>query len=63
MWVLMKRPDGSEEEVYLSDYPYLEEGDILDDGSVVIAVRYKNEEETDAISMGFFADENDEESL
>lgn len=62
MWALVRRPDGQEEEREIHEYSYIEAGDILEDGSVVLAVKYKEEDDMDAISMGFFADENDDDS-
>jgi hypothetical protein len=63
MWALVRRPDGIEEEIEIPEDSYVETGDILDDGSVILSLKYENEDEFDAISMGFFADESDDESL
>ncbi|MDD4127891.1 MAG: hypothetical protein PHV39_09445 [Methanomicrobium sp.] len=63
MWALVRRPDGIEEEIEIPEDSYVETGDILDDGSVILRLKYENEDDFDAISMGFFADESDDESL
>ena len=61
MKALVRRPDGNEEEIEIPEESYIEPGDILDDGSVVFRLIYPEEDGLDAISMGFFADENEDE--
>ncbi|MBP2133458.1 hypothetical protein J2128_001412 [Methanomicrobium sp. W14] len=63
MLVIVRRSDGKEEEIEIPDDYCLEPGDILKDGSVIIMVRCSEEDEIDAISMGFFADEKDDDLL
>jgi len=62
MWVLVRKPDGTEKEIDLPEDSYLEIGDILEDGSVVIEIRYGDEEE-DITELGFFPDERDDDIL
>lgn len=62
MWVLVRKPDGTERELDLPEESYIEIGDILEDGSVVLEIRYPEEDE-DLTEMGFFSDERDEDIL
>jgi hypothetical protein len=62
MWVLVRKPDGTERELDLPEDSYIEVGDILEDGSVVLEIRYP-EEDVDLTEMGFFSDERDEDLL
>lgn len=62
MWVLLRKPDGTETETDLPEDSYLEIGDILEDGSVVLEIRHDDEED-DITELGFFSDERDEDFL
>ncbi|MBN1432655.1 MAG: hypothetical protein JW931_07755 [Methanomicrobiaceae archaeon] len=62
MWVLVRKPDGTEQEIDISEETYLEIGDILEDGSVVLEIRDPDEDD-DLIELGFFSDERDEDLL
>lgn len=63
MRALVRRTDGEEEEIEIPEESYIEAGDILDDGSVVLRLIYPEEDGLDPISMGFFADESDDDYL
>ncbi len=63
MWALVRRTDRTEEEIEIDESSCIETGDILDDGSVVLAVRYQDDDDFDARSLGFFADEADDDYL
>jgi hypothetical protein len=62
MWVLVRKPDGTEKELDLPEDSYIETGDILEDGSVVLEIRYSDEDD-DLAEMGYFSDERDEDFL
>ncbi|WP_421908945.1 hypothetical protein [Methanolacinia petrolearia] len=62
MWVLVRKPDGTEKELDLPKDSYIEIGDILEDGSVVLEIRYTDEDD-DLTEMGYFSDERDEDFL
>jgi hypothetical protein len=62
MLVLVRKPDGTEKEMDLPEDSYIEIGDILDDGSVVLEIRYTDEDD-DLTDIGFFSDERDEDYL
>ncbi len=62
MWVLVRKTGGKEEERDLPEDSYLEIGDILDDGSVVLEIRY-NDDNEELIELGFFPEERDEDYL
>ncbi len=62
MWVLVRKPDGTEQEIDISEETYLEIGDILEDGSVVLEIRDPDEDD-DLMELGFFSDERDEDLL
>lgn len=62
MWVLVRKPDGTEKELDLPEDSYIEIGDILEDGSVVLEIRYTDEDD-DLTEMGYFSDERDEDFL
>ena len=62
MWVLVRKPDGIEKELDLPEESYIEVGDFLEDGSVVLEIR-RSDEDDDLTEMGFFSDERDEDLL
>ena len=62
MWVLVRKPDGTEKELDLPEDSYIEIGDILEDGAVVLEIRYTDEDD-DLAEMGYFSDERDEDFL
>ena len=62
MWVLVRKPDGTEQEIDISEETYLEIGDILEDGSVVLEIRDPDEDD-DLMELVFFSDERDEDLL
>lgn len=62
MWVLVRKPDGNEKEIDVPEDTYLEIGDILDDGSVVVEIRRPDDDE-DLMELGFFSEERDEDYL
>ncbi|WOF17012.1 hypothetical protein F1737_10140 [Methanoplanus sp. FWC-SCC4] len=53
MLVMLKNENGREEEVEMPDDSYLEVGDILENGSVIMSIRYPDDIEDDLIAMGF----------
>jgi len=59
MWVLVKKPDGKEEDIDLPDTSYLQIGDILEDGSVVIDLKYPDDEDDDLVAMGYYGDDDE----
>lgn len=59
MWVLVKKLDGKEEDIDLPDTSYLQVGDILEDGSVVIDLKYPDDEDDDLVTMGYYGDEDE----
>lgn len=61
MWVLVRRPDGSEEETVFPEDAYLDIGDILEDGAVVVEIRRHEDDDID--ELGYFSDELDEDYL
>jgi hypothetical protein len=59
MWVVVRKLDGSVGEVELPASHYVEIGDVLSDGSVIIDLPYNDEPEEDFMPM----DTYDEEEL
>ncbi|MDG6256974.1 MAG: hypothetical protein QCH35_05170 [Methanomicrobiaceae archaeon] len=59
MWVVVRKLDGKVSEVELPTSHYVEIGDVLSDGSVVIDLPYTDEPEEDFMPM----DTYDEEEL
>ena len=56
MWAYVKHLDGSTEEREFPAGIYVEIGDILEDGSVVIDLPYPDETEDDTDSLDFYDD-------
>ena len=57
MWVVVKNPEGEVREVDVHPELYIEIGDILDDGSVVIDLPYPDDIDEDMLAMDLY--END----
>lgn len=57
MWVTIRRPDGSIKEIELSFNPYIEIGDILWDGSVVIELTCPDKNDEDFYAMEGYGNE------
>jgi hypothetical protein len=57
MWVTIRRPDGYIKEIELPFDPYIEIGDILRDGSVVLELQYPGEIDEDFYAMEGYGDE------
>ena len=59
MWVLVKTPEGKEVDRDLPETSYLQIGDILEDGSVVIDLKYPDDEDDDLVSLGYYGEDDD----
>jgi hypothetical protein len=59
VWVLIRRPDGGEEEIDLPAGLYVEIGDVLSNGSVVIDLPYPDDTNEDIVEIEFFEDEEE----
>jgi hypothetical protein len=57
MWVIVRRTDGTIEEVDLPADLYIEIGDVLEDGSVVIDLPYPDDIDEDMIALELYDDE------
>ena len=60
VWVVVRRLDGTIEELDLPANSYIEIGDVLDDGSVVIDPPYPDDIDEDMIAFGLYDDDWEE---
>lgn len=60
VWVVVRRLDGTIEELDLPADSYIEIGDVLDDGSVVIDLPYPDDIDEDMIAFGLYDDDWEE---
>jgi hypothetical protein len=56
MLVTIRTPEGSIREIELDDDLYIEIGDVLEDGSVVLDLPYPDDTDEDFIAMGEYDD-------
>jgi hypothetical protein len=59
MWVRVRRPDGSMDDIDLPPDSYVNIGDILQDGSVIVDLQYPEDEEEEYIDPGYYEEEED----
>ena len=59
MWVRVKKPDGTMDDIDLPPDSYVSIGDILQDGSVVIDLQYPEDEEEEFLDPGYYEDEEE----
>jgi hypothetical protein len=57
MWVVVKKMDGKVGEVELPASFYVEIGDVLSDGSVIIDLPYSDEPDDDSMIMDIYDEE------
>ncbi len=57
MWVVVKKMDGKVGEVELPASHYVEIGDVLSDGSVIIDLPYSDEPDDDSMGMDIYDEE------
>jgi hypothetical protein len=56
MWVLVRRPDGKTEEREFPAGVYIEIGDVLSDGSIVMDVPYPDDIDDDMVALDLYDD-------
>jgi hypothetical protein len=59
MWVVVRKQDGTVGEVELPASHYVEIGDVLSDGSVIIDLPYTDEPDEEFMPMGYDEEELD----
>lgn len=59
MWVTVRRPIGTVEEIELPEDVYIEIGDILNDGSVVLDLQYPDDIDDFYVIEGYEEEEMD----
>jgi hypothetical protein len=60
VWVTIRTQEGSIRDIELDDDLYIEIGDVLEDGSVVLDLPYPDDTDEDFIAMGEYDDLDDE---
>jgi hypothetical protein len=61
MWVTVRTLEGSMKDIELPGNLYVEIGDVLEDGSVVVDLPYPDDTDEDFIAMGEYDDIDDDE--
>jgi hypothetical protein len=60
MWVMIRTLEGVLKEIELDDDLYVEIGDVLEDGSVVVDLPYPDDTDEDFIAIGEYDDLDEE---
>jgi len=59
MWVRVKKPDGTMDDIDLPPDSYLNIGDILQDGSVIVDLQYPEYKDEEFLDPGYYEEDED----